>query len=136
MRPHPYLALFTVVSTCILVLSSVGRADANPTYAFKLPDLKEGCLSSPTHPDCYDDQNVVRASGFSHFDGTGAPTLEGNNIPALLQAKPLWNRLKDAKTLMHVIDQYKHRTLLETIISPSTESEHHDQRFCVGIQSL
>lgn len=117
MNSQSQLTLFNLLSACTLVLISAerGKADPNHTYNFDLPLLKNGCLSSSTHPDCYDDQNVGRASGFSHLDGSGSPTLTGDDFPELFKTKPLWNRLKDTAYSMHVIDQSKPKTLLEII---------------------
>jgi len=119
MRPIPYLALFSVVSACTLAMLPTENVKAQ--YSFELPPLKNGCsLSSSTHPDCYDDQNVVRASGFSHNDGSDRPFLTPQDkIPSILQGPPvrnyLWQRLKDTSYSMHVIDQSKPKTLLEII---------------------
>jgi hypothetical protein len=114
MHIQPRLALVGLLSTCALVILPTESAKAQ--YNFVLPSLKNGCVSSSTHPDCYDDQNAVRASGFSHFDGSGSPTpTPPDDVPALLKAKPLWNRLKDTSYSMHVIDKDKPKTLLEII---------------------
>lgn len=114
MNIQPRLTLLHLFSACALVLLSTETVKA--AYNFDLPALKNGCVSSSTHPDCFDDQNVKRASGFSHFDGSGSPTLiPPDDVPALFQAKPLWSRLKDTSYSMHVIDQSKPKTLLEII---------------------
>ena len=68
-----------------MVLGAALHAQAQDAYDFKLPALLNGCLSSATNPDCYADQNVIRASGFSHDDGTGAPRLTPPiSVPPLL----------------------------------------------------
>ncbi len=114
MNFQPRLTLVRLFSACALAMLPTETVKA--AYNFVLPSLKNGCISSSTHPDCYDDQNVVRASGFSHFDGSGSPTpTPPDDVPALLKAKPLWNRLKDTSYSMHVIDQSKPKTLLEII---------------------
>ena len=119
MNFQPRLTLVRLFSACALAMlpTEIVKAAHSP-YDFDLPGLKNGCVSSSTHPDCYDDQNVVRASGFSHFDGSDSPKLiptPPDDVPALLKAKPLWNRLKDTSYSMHVIDQSKPKTLLEII---------------------
>ncbi len=106
-----------------IVLGTTLDAEAQPTYDFILPALKVGCLSSPTNADCYGDQNVIRASGFSHDDGTDAPRLIPTpSVPPLLQSQtglPLWQRLKAVlaqdPSPLHVIDQRKAKTFLATL---------------------
>jgi hypothetical protein len=115
------------LTASIVLLATVDHAEAGGMYEFTLPPLKSGCLISPTHPDCYADQNVIRASGFSHNDGTDAPRLSPiDSVPPLLQ-KPsdnplgntLWQRLKNilANTAapLHVIDQSKSKTSIGTM---------------------
>jgi len=117
---QPRLTLFTAVSTCIFALYSAASSKANPFYDFNLQPtpLLNGCLSSSISPDCYNDQNVIRSSGFSHFDGSDAPALLGKiaaPFQALLSAKPLWQRLYETSVSMHVIDKTKPKTLLEIV---------------------
>lgn len=119
---QPRQAIFTAVGTCLFVFcSATSSKAANPySYPFHLYSypLLNGCLSSSINPDCYADQNVVRASGFSHFDGSGAPALQGTiaaPFKTLLDAKPLWQRLYETSVSMHVIDKNKSKTLFETV---------------------
>lgn len=72
MNFQPRLTLVSLFSACALAMLPTETIKA--AYNFVLPSLKNGCVSTSTHPDCYDDQNVLRASGFSHFDGSGSPT--------------------------------------------------------------
>ena len=118
MRTQNCLTLFGLVNTCILIVFSSASSQANTIYSYDLPPLLAGCLLSPTNPQCYDDQNVVRASGFSHFDGSGAPALQGTiaaPFDALLAQQPLWQRLYDTQVSMHVIDKTKTKTLLQIV---------------------
>ena len=118
MRPIPCLALFSVVSACTLFFPSVVRAEAKnpPKGEFNLNSypLKKGCITSTTDSDCYADENAVRASGFSHFDGSIYPVVTPTSeIPELIQIKQndvsqtLWQRLKGTDFKMHVIDNSK-----------------------------
>lgn len=116
------------ITASILLLATAVHAEAGQMYDFALPALKPGCLTSPTHPDCYADQNVIRASGFSHDDGTDAPRLTPlDSVPPLLrkpssntQGTPLWQRLKDVLAStpapLHVIDQSKSKTSIGTVL--------------------
>ena len=118
MRTQNCLTLFGLVNTCILIVFSSASSQANTIYSYDLPPLLAGCLLSPTNPQCYDDRNVVRASGFSHFDGSGAPALQGTiaaPFDALLAQQPLWQRLYDTQVSMHVIDKTKTKTLLQIV---------------------
>ena len=120
MPSQPRPTLFSIVSACTLVLCSATSSKANPFYDFNLQPtpLLNGCLSSSISPDCYNNQNVIRASGFSHFDGSGAPTLLGTiaePFQALLTTKPLWQRLYETSVSMHVINKSKPKTLLEIV---------------------
>jgi hypothetical protein len=116
------VSLTSSLTASIVLLATAGHAEAGEMYEFILPTLLSGCLFSPTHPDCYADQNVIRASGFSHDDGTDAPRLTPvDSVPPLLQ-KPsenpfgntLWQRLKNVlantPAPLHVIDQSKTKT--------------------------
>lgn len=118
MQPQAGLRLFSVASACALVLLSASSSRAQ-IYPFLLPDLLPDCLSSSINPECYDDQNVIRASGFSHFDGSGSPTLLGGvaaaPFEALLKVQPLWQRLYSTQVSMHVIDKIKPKTLLNIV---------------------
>ncbi|MFO0139555.1 MAG: hypothetical protein ACK535_16355, partial [Cyanobacteriota bacterium] len=57
------IGLTSSLSASVVLLATADQAKASGTYDFTLPPLKSGCLISPTHPDCYADQNVIRASG-------------------------------------------------------------------------
>ena len=121
------LGLTSSLSASVVLLATADHAKASGTYEFALPPLKSGCLTSPTHPDCYVDRNVIRASGFSHDDGTDAPRLTPvDSVPPLLQ-KPadnplgntLWQRFKNiwanTSAPLHVIDQSKSKTTIGTM---------------------
>ena len=119
---QPRQAAFTAVGACLFVFCSATSSKAADSYSYTFnldaSPLLNGCLLSSINPDCYADQNVVRASGFSHFDGSGAPALQGTiaaPFKTLLDAKPLWRRLYETSFSMHVIDKNKPKTLLETV---------------------
>jgi len=111
------LTLFSALSACTLVFGSANssKAQVAAPYEFKLPDLLTGCFSLVSPPgidsDCYADQNVKRASGFSHFDGSDQPNLiPHDQIPLSLQPpaeNSLWKRLYRTQFSMHVIDKDK-----------------------------
>ena len=122
MSYQPRQAVFTAVGTCLFVFCSATSSKAADPYSYTFnldtSPLLNGCLLSSINPDCYADQNVIRASGFSHFDGSGAPALQGTMaapFKTLLDDKPLWKRLYDTSFSMHVIDKNKPKTLLETV---------------------
>ena len=123
MHRQARLRLFSAASTCILVFGSANSSKAFDTIGFfKLQDspLLDGCLASSISPDCYNDQNAIRASGFSHFDGSDEPILLGREtiaapFDAMLTIKSLWQRLYETSVSMHVIDKAKPKTLLEIV---------------------
>ena len=122
MSYQPRQAVSTALGACLFVFCSATSSKAADPYSYTFnldaSPLLNGCLLSSINPDCYADQNVVRASGFSHFDGSGAPALQGTiaaPFKTLLDAKPLWQRLYETSFSMHVIDKNKPKTLLETV---------------------
>jgi hypothetical protein len=123
-----HVDLTITVRASIVLLATADPAEAAGMDEVTLPILKSGCLISPTHPNCYADQNVIRASGFSHHDGTDAPRLAPvDSVPPLLRkpsehplANTLWQRLKsvlaNTPAPLHVIDQSKSKTSMGTIL--------------------
>jgi hypothetical protein len=121
------IGLTSSLSASVVLLATAEEAKASGTYDFTLPPLKSGCLISLTHPDCYADQNVIRASSFSHDDGTDAPRLiPVGSVPPLLQktadnplGNTLWQRLKNilasTPAPLHVIDQSKSKSSIGTM---------------------